>query len=76
MEPAVARVVFEHRNEGALLRLSLSRETVEELLLTGHLDSRESAEGVSFMENAGIELRYGDEVVELVRLEIDVTDPQ
>lgn len=68
-----ARVVLEHRLEGALCRITLSSAALAELQRTGSLDLREGEEGV-FVGSLGIKLHHGDEEIELTRCEVELTD--
>jgi hypothetical protein len=74
MESPVVRVDLEPRHEGVLLRLTLSRAAVAALTENGELYARMGEEGVCLMEDSPLELLHGDDAVELVRLEVRVTE--
>lgn len=74
MDPtSSARVVLEHRAEGALCKITLSTAALAELQQTGGLDLREGEEGV-FLGSLGIRLVHGEEEIELTRCQVELTD--
>lgn len=73
--PTYARLNIEHRAEGALVRLTLSREALRELQDRSDLDLRDGDDGVSFV-TTGISMSHGSEGVKPVRIEVHVLPEQ